>query len=66
MKFRGYKALRAEFPEGSIVQVRLLTKQDNWVEVEGPISEPDARLLLRLAIGPIGSKAEEKELPHEP
>lgn len=52
MKFRGYKALRAQFPQGSVVQVKLLTKGNNWVEVEGPMSEEDATALLKLAIGP--------------
>lgn len=52
MKFRGFKALRAEFPQGSVVQVKLLTERDSWIEVEGPISAEDAQALLKLAIGP--------------
>lgn len=52
MKFRGYKALRVQFPKGSIVQVRMLTERDNWIEVEGPVSEDEAKEILRLAIGP--------------
>lgn len=57
MKFRGFKALRAEFPAGSVVQVRLLTKGDSWIEVEGPISEADAVALIKLAIGPTEPEA---------
>ena len=57
MKFRGYKALRAQFPSGSIVQVKLLTAKDNWIEVEGPISEEDAQALLKLAIGSTDEKS---------
>ena len=64
MKFRGLKALRAEFPKGSVVQVKLLTERNSWIEVEAPISAEDGTALLKLAIGssdeapPTGSVAE--------
>lgn len=61
MKFRGKRALRAAFPgDTSIVQVRIITKQDGEIDVEGPVSEDEATAIFKLAAGsPLDTRAEE-------
>ena len=61
MKFRGKRALRAAFPgDTSIVQVRIITKQDGEIDVEGPVSEDEATAIFKLAAGsPSDTRAEE-------
>lgn len=61
MKFRGFKALRSEFPKGPVVQVRILTALNNWIEVEGPVTEAEVTEIVRLAIGPTAPNESEGE-----
>lgn len=52
MKFRGKRALRVEFPgDTSIAQVRIITRQDGEIDVEGPVSEDEAATIFKLAAG---------------
>jgi hypothetical protein len=52
MKFLSMRALRLKFPRTeSIVQVRVITKMGSTLDVEGPVSQVQAQVILRLAIG---------------
>lgn len=51
MKFLGKRALRAKFPKGHIVQVRIITPRDSTIDAEGPVSDLSAGWILRLACG---------------
>jgi hypothetical protein len=55
MKFLGKRALRAKFPKGRVVQVRLLTELDSTIDVEGPVSDLEAGWIVRLAAGAGGA-----------
>lgn len=52
MKFLSLRALKAKFSKAnSIVQVRVVTKNRNVIEIEGPISETEASAIIKLSIG---------------
>ncbi len=52
MKFRGQRALRAQFPEGAILQLRMITEKNSTCEAEGPAASSDAAIFaFRLAAG---------------
>jgi hypothetical protein len=45
------KALRDEFPGRTLVQVRLIYPNGSRLEVEGPVTEDEARIISSAAIG---------------
>lgn len=52
MKFRGKRALRAEFGKSFVVQARIITDMDNTIDIEGPVAgQAEASLIARLALG---------------
>jgi len=52
MKFLGLRALKAKFSKAeSIVQVRVVTKNRNVIEIEGPVSEEEASQIIKLSMG---------------
>jgi len=52
MKFRTRSQLRQQFPEGSILQLRMISEMNNTLEAEGPADSPDAAIFaFRLAAG---------------
>lgn len=52
MKFRTRADLRRQWPQGTILQMRLITTRDSTVEAEGPAASSDAgAFALRLALG---------------
>jgi len=52
-KFPGksMRALREEFPGKTLVQVRLIYPNGSRLEVEGPVTEDEARIISSAAIG---------------
>lgn len=52
MKFRGQRALRQQFPEGFILQLRMITERNSTLDAEGPAASGDAAIFaFRLAAG---------------
>ncbi len=52
MRFRTRPQLRRQFPEGSILQLRMITQKDSTLEAEGPAASSDAAIFaFRLAAG---------------
>lgn len=52
MKFRTRTDLRRQWPEGSILQLRMITAKNSTVEAEGPTASSDAAVFaVRLAAG---------------
>lgn len=52
MKFRKTAVLRRQWPQGTILQLRMVTTRDSTIEAEGPAASSDAgAFALRLAFG---------------
>jgi hypothetical protein len=52
MKLLSLSALKKKFPKAeNIVQVRVITKNRNVIEIEGPVSEKEGSQIIKLAIG---------------
>lgn len=52
MRFQQWRALRSKFPNAeAIVQVRIITKMNSTMDIEGPISEEVAGRIFALAAG---------------
>ncbi len=52
MRFRTRSQLRQQFPEGAILQLRMISERDSTLEAEGPAASSDAAVFaFRLAAG---------------